>query len=314
MTKTISALQKYTLTFICHVMSRPALSALRVLEIIDLMAGQPAERFTLSDIMRLTGTNASSLHAILKVMLLRGYLLRDPERKTYRLAPAMVAIGEAAAAHDPLLAQARQVASEWSARSGRETLLTARAGGDIIGVARFAVQPGAAISLRVGQRVPLRAPLGGLFFAWSAEDEAADWCAPNGEATPEASRRAHETALQILRERGFLVSLRSAEHGTFTHHLFDAGAGDAAGGRLAMLLAAMDNGLYQPPEIDPNGTYKVRTLSVPIFDRHGRVIYNIGVSYPDEAIRGATLLHEAHSLAEACNALWASEPMTTMNQ
>ncbi|AIT80059.1 hypothetical protein JI59_09900 [Novosphingobium pentaromativorans US6-1] len=282
---------------------------MRALEIIDLMAAQPAEKFTLSDIMRFTGTNASSLHAILNVMMQRGYLLRDPERKTYRLAPALVAIGEAAARHDPLLEQARQVASAWAARSGRETLLTARAGSDIIGVARFAVQAGMSTSLRVGQRVPLRAPLGGLFIAWSDEEDIAAWCAPRdqvqGQVVSQSAREGHERALQLLRHRGFLVSLRSAEHGAFTRHLADVEEGAGAQASLAMLLAAMDNGLYQPPEIHPDGEYSVRMLSVPIFDRHRRVLYNIGVSYPHEPVRGAQLLAEADSLVEACSAIWA---------
>ncbi|MDG6079872.1 hypothetical protein E3U23_11800 [Erythrobacter litoralis] len=286
-------------------MSRPALSALRALEIVDLMAGQPAETFTLSDIVRLTGTNASSCHAILNVLMQRGYLLRDPERKTYWLAPAVVAIGEAAARHDPLLTQARRVAQDWALASGRETLLTARAGSDIIGVARFAGLGGKAASLRVGQRVPLRAPLGGLFFAWSEDDDAAAWCAPDGPSTSQAAREAHEGALALLRERGFLVSLRSAEHGAFTRHLVESQGDGIEEGRLAMLLAAMDNGLYQPEAIDADQEYWVQNLSAPIFDRHGRVIYNIGVSYSEAPIKGRQLQRDALALVETCNESWA---------
>ena len=288
-------------------MSRPALSALRALEIIDLMAGQPAEHFTLSDFVRVTGTNAASTHAILNVLLQRGYLLRDPDRKTYRLAPAMVAIGEAAANHDPLLARARDVARDWAERSGYETLLTARAGDDIIAIARFAGKRAAAVSLRVGQRVPLRAPLGGLFFAWCDPRDAEHWCAPDGKATPETVRRAHEDSLRMLRERGFLISLRSAEHGAFTRHLVDSQGEGLEGGRLTMLLSAMDNGLYQPAQMDPEADYRVQVLSAPIFDRYGQVLYNIGVSYPNEAVSGERLLADSHALVEACNAGWVHE-------
>jgi len=293
-------------------MSRPALSALRALEIIDVMAGQPSERFTLSDIGRITGTNAASLHAILSVMMQRGYLLRDPVKKTYRLAPAMVAIGEAAASHDPLLAQAKQVAQDWAAHSGHETLLTARAGNDIIGVARFAPGQVTATSLRVGQRVPLRAPLGGLFFAWADEEEQAEWCAPEEADTPPEAIAAHEAALALLRERGFLVSLRSAEHGAFTRQLIAAQDEGLEASRAAMLLAAMDNGLYQPQTIEADGRYRVQVLSAPIFDRHSRVIYNIGVSYPDTAVSGRQLLDDAHALVRACNAGWANESIASL--
>lgn len=279
-------------------MSRPALSALRALEIIDLMAGQPAEKFTLSDIVRLTGTNASSCHAILNVLLQRGYLLRDPERKTYRLAPSIVAIGEAAAAHDPLLERAREAARVQAEETGFETLLTARAGSDIIAVARYAGENAAAINLRVGQRVPLVAPLGGLFFAWAEEEEAREWCAADGANTPEETVRDHRQALALLRQRGFLVSLRSAEHGAFTRQLKAEEA--AVQPRLAMLLRAMDNGLYQPDAIDLEADYRVQVLSAPIFDRFGRVIYNIGISFPEHAVTGRVLLERAERLSEAC--------------
>ncbi len=288
-------------------MSRPALSALRALEIIDVMAGQPSEKFTLSDIVRLTGTNAASCHAILNVMMQRGYLLRDPERKTYRLAPVMVAIGEAAARHDPLLAQAKRVAADWAERSEREVVLTARAGEDIIGVAGFAPARIPNTSVRVGQRVPLRAPLGGLFFAWADADEQAGWCSPDDDETPFAVRAAHEAALALLRERGFLVSLRTVEHGAFTRQLVQAQDEGLAESRLAVLLAAMDNGLYQPSEIEPEAEYRVQTLSAPIFDRHGRVLYNVGVVYPAEPVSGEDLLQEGYALVEACNAGWAGE-------
>lgn len=293
-------------------MSRPALSALRALEIIDVMAGQPAEKFTLSDIVRLTGTNAASCHAILAVMMQRGYLLRDPERKTYRLAPAMVAIGEAAAGHDPLLARSKQVASQWAERTGLEVVLTARAGEDIIGVARFAPARIPNSSVRVGQRVPLRAPLGGLFFAWANSDDQAVWCSPEGRETGAGARDAHEAALALLRERGFLVSLRTAEHGAFTRSLVQAQDEGIVQGRLSMLLAAMDNGLYQPAEIEAAREYRVQTLSAPIFDRHGRVLYNIGVCYPGEPVTGELLLREGNALVEACNAGWAAERAVRM--
>ena len=271
------------------------------------MAGQPSEKFTLSDIVRLTGTNASSLHAILNVMMQRGYLLRDPEKKTYRLAPAMVAMGEAAAGHDPMLAHARLVAENWARQTGKETLLTARAGDDIIGVARFANRQESASSLRVGQRVPLRAPIGGLFFAWAEAEEQAAWCAPDGDGTPPEAVAAHEAALALLRERGFLVSIRSAEHGAFTRQLLSSQEAGLAASRAAMLLAAMDNGLYQPETIDADEDYRVQVLSAPIFDRHSRVIYNIGINYPDEAISGGELLEQAHALVEACNSGWAGQ-------
>jgi DNA-binding IclR family transcriptional regulator len=265
------------------------------------MAGQPAHGFTLSDIVRMTGTNVASCHAILNVLQQRGYLLRHPTNKTYRLAPSIVAIGEAAAAHDPLLANARAAAARIAERTGLETLLTARAGADIIGVARFPGIRAKGASLRVGQRVPLRAPIGGLFFAWADDEESQRWIRPSGNATPAAARVAHEAALALLRARGFLVSLHTAEHSVFTSTLAGRGPDDAKEKRLATLLAALDNGLYQPEQIDPGMNYEVQVISAPIFDTPDQVLYTIGISFPKIPISGRKILEQAAMLMDECS-------------
>jgi DNA-binding IclR family transcriptional regulator len=280
--------------------SRPALSALRALEIIDLMAGQPSQGFTLSDIVRMTGTNVASCHAILSVLQQRGYLLRHAVHRTYRLAPSIVAIGEAAAAHDPLLASAREAAARIAGRTGLETLLTARAGADIIGVARFPGPRATGASLRVGQRVPLRAPIGGLFFAWADEEEAQKWILSDGDTTPKPARAAHVAALALLRDRGFLVSLHTAEHNLFTRILAERGPDNVRDQRLGTLLAALDNGLYQPERIDPVCDYEVRVISAPIFDVLDQVLYTIGISLPKVPISGQEIMNQAAMLTDEC--------------
>jgi DNA-binding IclR family transcriptional regulator len=83
-------------------MVRPALSAARGLDVIDLLCASPARSFTLSEIARGTGVNVSSCHSVLNVLVERGYLLRDPQLKTYTLGPLLFAAGQAALASQPL--------------------------------------------------------------------------------------------------------------------------------------------------------------------------------------------------------------------
>ena len=49
-------------------MSRPALSATRSIEIIELLATFPERQFNLSDIVKATGINIASTHAILNTL------------------------------------------------------------------------------------------------------------------------------------------------------------------------------------------------------------------------------------------------------
>ncbi len=283
-------------------MSRPALSALRALEIIDLMAGLPAQAFTLSEIVKLTGTNVASCHAILSVLVSRGYLLRHPVHKAYRLAPSIVAIGEAAGAHDQLLTSARESAASIATHTGLETTLSARAGEDIIGVARFGRSPLGRPSLRVGQRVPMRPPLGALFLAWAPREDVDRWIAPAGADTPLSVQAAHEAALALVRQRGFLVTLASPAHDVFTREIGETSSTQAGQvSRLSALIAALDNGLYQPRKIEPRRAYPVKVICAPIFDAQGQVLYALNLNFPPGDLRGGELLDLANRLLNACS-------------
>lgn len=264
------------------------------------MAGLPAQTFTLSEIVKLTGTNVASCHAILNVLVARGYLLRHQVHKAYRLAPSIVAIGEAAAAHDPLLASARESAASIAANTGLETTLSARAGEDIIGVARFGRSPLGRPSLRIGQRVPMRPPLGALFLAWARHDAVARWIAPDGESTSVAVRAAHEAALALVRKRGFLVTLDSPAHSVFTREIGETSSSAGQASRLSDLIDALDNGLYQPETIEPDHTYPVKVICAPIFDAQGQVLYALNLNFPPGELRGDQLVDIGTRLRNAC--------------
>lgn len=53
-------------------MVRPALSATRALTIIDFMSQSPSQAYTLMELVRHTGTNVASCHAIVNVLMTRG--------------------------------------------------------------------------------------------------------------------------------------------------------------------------------------------------------------------------------------------------
>ena len=55
-------------------MPRPALSADRALQVIDVLVAHPTQRFTLTELSRRTSINPASAHALLAVMLRAGYV------------------------------------------------------------------------------------------------------------------------------------------------------------------------------------------------------------------------------------------------
>ena len=278
--------------------ARAALSAQRAFEIVDLMAASPGQGFTLSELVRRTGVNVASCHAILNVLTRRGHLVRNPMHKAYRLAPAMAAIGAAAEMGDPLLAAARAAVADLAARTGLEVLLTARAGDDIIGLARAAAPRLSRVSMRVGQRVPLTPPYGGVFMAWAAPEDARAWADHGGHDAVRAGL--HLAALERLRARGYQVALRSPVQDELTR-TFASAIDDAVDPqRLEALFASLGPELYQPERLDAEEDYDVDFLAAPIFDADGRVAFAMSLNADRGRLPGAELLRLAAELTRLC--------------
>jgi DNA-binding IclR family transcriptional regulator len=281
-------------------MTRPALSATRALEFLDLMAASPKQSFTLSELARMTGIAVASCHGILNALVKHGHLSRHPEHKTYHLAPALFAIGQTVREHDPLLAGACVAAEMLANETGLEVLLTARAGAEIIALKRVARGPLPRISMRVGERAPLHPPVGVMFMAWAPQGDVEDWLGRVGDAERHAEADSHNLAL--LRKRGFLVVLRSQPQERMQSELAAAGRPSAIGRpQFEALMEALYGGTYQPPEIEPDALYPVSVISAPLFDAFGQVVYSLTLGGFDEAVTGERIRDLAWRLVAVCS-------------
>jgi DNA-binding IclR family transcriptional regulator len=278
-------------------MTRPALSALRAIEIIDFMSQAPSQAYTLSELVRHTGTNVASMHAILNVLMLRGYLLRHPVHKTYRLSPALAAIGEAVAASEPMLGHARAAAEGLAKRTGLEVTVMARTGEDAICLFRVADSPLLRTSMRIGQRITLRPPLGWTYYAWSGEEEVEAWIARRPGADPDRIR----ASLEIVRARGYLITLRSPAEIEVRTVLTAADGGRAKSEReVVRALEALEQRPYQLEIIEPQTLYDADIITAPVFDHAGQPTYSMTLGGFSGPVSGAELLRLADRLLEAC--------------
>ncbi|MFC3173705.1 IclR family transcriptional regulator [Novosphingobium bradum] len=278
-------------------MTRPALSALRALEIIDFLSQAPSHAYTLSELVRHTGTNVASLHAVLAVLMRRGYLVRHPVHKTYRLSPALAALGEAVAANDPILGHARNAARNLAERTGLEVTVTARAGEDAVCLARAAGATAPRTSMSVGQRLTLRPPLGTLYYAWSEPDEVEDWIA-RGDWSDAARARA---ALDLVRSRGFLVTVGSSLHDALAEQRDDHQPRARSNENLARLLKGLERAVYQPERIEPGESHAVDLISAPIFDHTRQATYAMNLTGFAQDLTGEDILRHARLLTEECD-------------
>ncbi|MBO9523511.1 MAG: IclR family transcriptional regulator [Nocardioidaceae bacterium] len=69
-------------------------SAERVLDLLQLVASEPSDSLTFSDIRTRLDLPKSSLHGLLRVLTDRGFLTLDPENKTYRIGVRAWQVGQ----------------------------------------------------------------------------------------------------------------------------------------------------------------------------------------------------------------------------
>ncbi len=234
-------------------MARPALSATRAMHVMNFLAAHPTERFGLSDLAHRLSINVASLHTVLATLTAGGYLERDPRHRTYTLGPTLVAIGTMALAQHPVVEAARDEGKRLSDRLELDVAVFARAGTDVTVVAHSGMRHAHGLSPQIGERMPLRPPLGSIFYAWSDGETVENWLAGVSETEREGDR----AGIAAVGQRGFSVCTdgKVLREGSYaTDHLV---------------------------QINPDHAYRVSSICGPVFDTHGAVALTIAlVGFP----------------------------------
>ncbi|TZG27522.1 IclR family transcriptional regulator [Sphingomonas montanisoli] len=291
-------------------MARPALSGSRALQVIDAMAGAPDRAFTLSDLVRATDSNFASCHAVIAILVARGYLLRDDATKTYRLGPALFAAGQAMAKHDPLLGALRSASDTLTERTGLSISISARTGDELVGVSRHGRNRQLAQGIRVGQRVSLKPPIGATVMAWSCDEDIDNYIGRGGIAldAPEAAQLRDELA--AIRRRGYLATLNTDSYAAISKAMAQRYSDEDRNARAGQLISGLYGGLFQPEKIEADGSYDLAFIGAPIFDRRGYPLYSIVLSGFDGRISGAAIEDYAAQLTRMCTDVMRSGAAT----
>jgi DNA-binding IclR family transcriptional regulator len=282
--------------------ARPALSAARTTEVLDLLTAFPGRAFTMSEIVRATKINVASCHAVLNALTKRGYLSRLPNEKTYVLGPALVAIGQATLRAQPLIARAQEAAQSLFEELGAPVLLNAVVGDEILALASIPDAAGRSAGMRLGQRAPLVPPSGAHFLAWAPEAEIEAWIAK--VAAPDSEQAsAWREALALIRKRGFQVTLRVAEESEFASLMAEMAAGRQPleyREQATSLMSADSWRLVQPETIASEALYDVVLIAAPIFDGAGGPPLSLCLGGFAEKLTGAQVTTYADQLMRTC--------------
>ena len=275
-------------------MARPALSAARGIDIIDLLASAQGRPLTLSEIARRTGINIASCHAVLNVLVERGYLRRDTQGKAYALGPALFAAGQAALAGQTLLSHAEAAARKLFADLGIPVLITATVGEEVVSI--LSLGGGDHSLMHTGTRRALTPPTGGAFVAWSDDAEIERWAAKSPDRSP-AALDALRRGAAAMRERGFEVLLGSPESAGLASKLrsLAAGARDSEAGYLRM-----GPGMVLLETIEAERSYDVLMIAAPIFNRQGACAFNLCLGPFADPITGSAILTLSERLLADC--------------
>lgn len=286
-------------------MTRPSPQTDRVVAVIDLMVRRPDEAFTLAEISRRLQVHKQTCHSMLTALTEAGWLLRDPVRKTFRLGPALVAAGRAAARELPVLDVAHPALVDLAERfDATAALITAR-GGQVVVLDVASPRGVPQGPLAIGHSFPLRAPVCGALVAWADESAVEAWI---DEVEQPEQRDAFTAALGAIRERGVEIRLRPALADVVERFQADFDpealgtieAGELLTGLVTQILGQPDQLVG---DLEPDADYPMGSVNVPVWGPEGTVVHALSLSFGTASRSGAQLRDVAAAAVDAAGAV-----------
>ena len=255
----------------------------RVLDVLEFLArrGQDGTAPRLSDLVRDLGLTHATAHSIMKTLCERGWAVRDPQRRTFTLGPALAAVAARAATQRSRRQVARAAVHQLAKDLGYPAGMTERVGDELV-ITAFDLGPCQVSDVAAGDRLPFAAPFGVVFAAWENSEERRAWM-QRGSITGPAQARRLDDLLAATRERGYSIERMTpaaAQAAKAMATLRDDPAARPVRRLMDGLLAEIAGlGLH-----DADGTggdpRPVTAVSAPVFDPHtGQVTASVGV-YP----------------------------------
>lgn len=252
-------------------MARPSPQTQRIRQIIDLLVSNPRESFHLAQISRHLGISKAGCYPMVTALTEAGWLIRHPSRKTYRLGPALVTIGKAAAQISPS-DHAQNALRDLARETGCPCIAVVPSGNDVV-LSEIASPTGPSdewMGLKRGHRMKIAAPLGSALFLHSKDQEIDQWLRMSSIRDHDKARENFLPALHASRDRGYVVELRLP-----THEMYVLIQRLIAENRMDMvdLLRSMSRVAaeqlrdheYLVAEIDDNKTYRVISIDSPVY-------------------------------------------------
>jgi DNA-binding IclR family transcriptional regulator len=245
-----------------------------VVAVMRLLGSQPARAFSLAEITRELGISRATGHAILTTLAAHHWVVRDVATAAYSWGPGIASL--ARPTDDRIFhGIVRQLAESTAAQA-----FLARREGNSIVVVDSAGESASGMRIDRGLRMPLVAPFGRDYLAWSPASAQRAWLESIGKPSTPLSRRI-TSVLSEIRDRGYTVERLGREYRqvyTALRALRGDGEPDAITARLARAFADLTVIDVLDSELGENDTHSVATISAPIFDEDGVVAMSISAA------------------------------------
>lgn len=237
----------------------------RVVSIMQLLGSQPARAFSLAEIARELGISRATGHAILTTLAAHHWVVRDSATAAYFCGPGIASLVKPAS--DRIF---HGVLRELAESTATQAFLARRDANTIV-VVDSAGQSASGMRIDLGLRMPLVAPFGRDYVAYSAASSQRAWLQGIGKPSAALSRRITAVITEI-RERGYAVERLSREYVRVYTALRALGGDaepDAITARLARAYADLTVIDVLRAELTGNSTHSIATISAPILDEDG---------------------------------------------
>ena len=277
----------------------------RVVRVLDFMSRHPQGRFGLSDLARRVDLSKPTCLGIVTTLSEAGYLIRDGRDKTYRLGPALIALGHRAQESMRVNPAAREELRRLSVCFATTAALSAVVD-DRITLLELVAPQGARVGVEVGQSYPFAPPVGLMFVLW--DDEAVrSWLAKEPTIPLRTDTERLRRVITECRADGYLVE-RLTPGGQRLYALM-AGMSNSLPDELRALLGEIVSDIGERVYLrsETSGTrqrHEISVISAPVFDHHQRqaMVASLQIG---RALTDAEITERANGLMAAADTLTA---------
>lgn len=279
----------------------PALE--RAAVVLDHLVAHPHERFTLSDVGRACGLSKATSASILAVLESLGMVTRDQSLR-YGLGDRFLVLAEARRQQFPGWEQAREQAARLLTVTGLSVATIARDRDDLVILDMAGDSRPHHLHMRIGMRVPFKAPIGTVFKAWSSPPEIAAWV---DELVAEfgGDRSRHLASIAALRSRGYSLGGEADLHLGLEAALARLSRHDGDARALEVALVVADKIRNFDTDRGTSDDY-VNSVIGPVFGPEGDVVMTLNAYGPLGSIRQDDLPKLVPPLLESATAVTRS--------